>query len=49
MTKSTNKELSIPKLQEVQLEDEALTECCASESTMGGDGRYRERGPGRFL
>lgn len=35
--------------QDTQLKDETLTEFCASESTMGGSGQYREAGVGRFL
>ncbi|WP_323071324.1 burhizin family lasso peptide [Mycetohabitans endofungorum] len=30
------------------LDDESLMELCASESTLGGPGRYREAGIGRF-
>ncbi|WP_338862604.1 hypothetical protein IHE31_05060 [Mycetohabitans rhizoxinica] len=31
------------------LDDESLMELCASESTLGGSGKYREAGVGRFL
>ncbi|MCF2133414.1 MULTISPECIES: burhizin family lasso peptide [Mycetohabitans] len=31
------------------LDDESLMELCASESTLGGSGKYREAGIGRFL
>ncbi|WP_338926282.1 hypothetical protein IHE33_01890 [Mycetohabitans endofungorum] len=31
------------------LDDESLMELCASESTLGGSGRYREAGVGRFM
>ncbi|MCF2133415.1 MULTISPECIES: burhizin family lasso peptide [Mycetohabitans] len=31
------------------LDDESLMELCASESTLGGSGQYREAGVGRFL
>ncbi|BBO59654.1 burhizin family lasso peptide [Mycoavidus sp. B2-EB] len=37
------------KTQETQLQDETLSEFCASEATMGGSGQYREAGVGRFL
>ncbi|WP_313790318.1 burhizin family lasso peptide [Mycoavidus cysteinexigens] len=37
------------KIQEIQLQDETLSEFCASEATMGGSGQYREAGVGRFL
>lgn len=37
------------KIQETQLQDETLSEFCASEATMGGSGQYREAGVGRFL
>ncbi|WP_338926281.1 hypothetical protein IHE33_01885 [Mycetohabitans endofungorum] len=30
------------------LDDESLMELCASESTLGGRGTYREAGIGRF-
>ncbi|BBE09297.1 Hypothetical protein MCB1EB_1136 [Mycoavidus cysteinexigens] len=35
--------------QDIQLDDEVLTQICASEATMGGSGQYREAGVGRFL
>ncbi len=35
--------------QDIQLDDEVLTQFCASEATMGGSGKYREAGVGRFL
>ncbi|MCG1054218.1 hypothetical protein KQH49_04270 [Mycetohabitans sp. B5] len=31
------------------LDDESLMELCASESTLGGSGKYREAGVGRFM
>jgi hypothetical protein len=31
------------------LDDESLMELCASESTLGGSGQYKEAGIGRFL
>ncbi|UUM20740.1 burhizin family lasso peptide [Mycoavidus sp. SF9855] len=45
MTKSNDKELNIPKMQNIQSEDEALMEFCASELTMGtATGTYFEGG-----
>ncbi len=41
MYKSNDKELNI-LTQDIQLEEEALTKCCASEVTMGGNVRFRE-------
>lgn len=35
--------------QDIQLDDEVLTQFCASEATMGGSGAYKEAGVGRFL
>lgn len=34
---------------DLPLDDESLMELCASESTLGGSGNYREAGIGRFL
>jgi hypothetical protein len=34
---------------DLPLDDESLMELCASESTLGGSGKYREAGVGRFL
>ncbi len=34
---------------DLELKGELLTEVCASESTLGGSGQYREAGVGRFL
>ncbi|MCF7696025.1 hypothetical protein IHE31_10975 [Mycetohabitans rhizoxinica] len=34
---------------DLPLDDESLMELCASESTLGGSGQYREAGVGRFL
>ncbi len=49
-----NQEKTMIKAQElnpqaIQLDDEALTQFCASEATMGGSGKYKEAGVGRFL
>ena len=42
--------LSTPETADtLELDSESLTEVCASESTFGGTGQYREAGIGRFL
>ncbi|MCG1038968.1 MULTISPECIES: burhizin family lasso peptide [Burkholderiaceae] len=37
------------EVSEFLLDDESLMELCASESTLGGSGQYREAGVGRFF
>ncbi len=44
-----NKDLNSTETVGFQEEKELLTEFCASEMTLGGAGRYKENGGGRFV
>ncbi len=46
---SKNDASTLETTDDLELEGESLTEICASESTLGGAGQYREAGVGRFL
>ncbi|MEJ2768514.1 burhizin family lasso peptide [Mycetohabitans sp. B46] len=45
-----NKQQDVTReVSDLLLDDESLMELCASESTLGGSGKYKEAGIGRFL
>ncbi|MEJ2768513.1 burhizin family lasso peptide [Mycetohabitans sp. B46] len=45
-----NKQQDVTReVSDLLLDDESLMELCASESTLGGSGQYKEAGVGRFF